>query len=81
LYHVVYPTASHTKAGYITVKAEDESYQVFSDGRFVGNTPAKLKAFEGNHLFEVKKPGWKDYRKEININDGDDLNLRAVLEK
>ena len=36
---------------------------------------------EGEHVVEVKKPGFKDYRKQIKISDGAELTLRAVLEK
>jgi len=69
------------KTGLVTVKAEDESYEIFVDGTFVGNTPAKVKLAEGAHVVEVKKPGFKDYRKQIKITEGSELSLRAVLEK
>jgi hypothetical protein len=29
----------------------------------------------------VKKPGFKDFRREVKITDAADLNLRAILEK
>ena len=57
------------------------SCEIFVDGRFVGNTPAKVKLAEGTHVVEVKKPGFKDYRKQINITEGSELSLSAVLEK
>ena len=69
------------KFGSVSVAAEDASFEVFADGVFVGNPPAKLKLSEGVHLIEVKKAGFKDYKKEINVSEGSDLNLRAVLEK
>ncbi len=73
------PTAS--KTGLVNVNAEDDSYEIFVDGAFVGNTPAKVKLAEGAHVVEVKKPGFKDYRKQIKITEGSELTLRAVLEK
>ena len=70
-----------SKSGFVNVKAEDDSYEIFVDGAFVGNTPAKVKLAEGSHAVEVKKAGFKDYRKQIKISAGSELTLRAVLEK
>jgi hypothetical protein len=70
-----------SKSGFVNVKAEDDSYEIFVDGAFVGNTPAKVKLAEGSHVVEVKKSGFKDYRKQIKISAGSELTLRAVLEK
>ena len=72
---------SPSKTGLVNVKADDESHEIFVDGAFVGNSPAKLKLAEGPHVVEVKKPGFKDYRKEIKVEEGSELTLRAVLEK
>jgi len=69
------------KTGILNVRAEDDSYDVLLDGEFVGNTPAKLKLNPGSHLIEVKKAGFKDFRKTIKITEGSELNLRAVLER
>lgn len=69
------------RAGSLTVTAGDEGCEVFVDGAFVGNSPAKLKLTEGAHIIQVKRAGFKDYKKEIKVADGSELNLRAVLEK
>jgi TPR repeat protein len=73
--------AGTSRTGLVQVTAADDSYEIFLDGAFVGNTPAKVKLTEGAHVIEVKKAGFKDYRKEINISEGSELTLRAVLEK
>jgi len=73
--------AAGGKTGSVIVKADDESSEVFVDGAFVGNAPARLKLAEGNHLIEVKLAGHKDYRKQIAVGDGAELNLKVVLEK
>jgi hypothetical protein len=65
----------------VTVKADDETCEVLADGAFVGNPPARLKLAEGTHIIEVKKPGYRDYRREIKVGAGADLTLRATLEK
>ena len=69
------------KTGFVTVKANDEHCEVFVDGAFVGNSPAKLKLPEGLHVVEVKKSGFKDYWRELKVMDGSDLTLTARLEK
>jgi TPR repeat protein len=73
------PGASRT--GFVNVSAADNACEVFVDGAFVGNTPARVKLTAGAHVIEVKKPGFKDYRREITITEGSDLTLRTVLEK
>ena len=76
------PAASESaKTGNVTLKAEDEQCEVFVDGAFVGNSPAKLKLPEGPHIVEVKKAGFKDYRRELKVMAGSDLTLSAALEK
>ena len=74
-------SAQASKTGLVNVMAADESYEIFVDGAFVGNTPAKVKLTEGAHVVEVKKSGFKDYRRQIKITEGSELTLRAVLEK
>jgi hypothetical protein len=74
-------SAKVLKTGLVSVNAEDDACEIFVDGSFVGNTPANVKLTEGAHVVEVKKPGFKDYRKQISISDGSELTLRAVLEK
>jgi TPR repeat protein len=75
------PGGTAAKAGFLNVKADDETYEVYLDGAFVGNAPAKLKLDPGQHLIEVKKQGFKDFKKEIKITEGSELSLRAVLER
>jgi TPR repeat protein len=73
--------ARASRTGLVNVSAVDDSYEIFVDGAFVGNTPAKVKLTEGAHIVEVKRAGFKDYRKQIKITEGSELTLRAVLEK
>jgi len=73
--------AGGARTGLVNVKAEDESCEIFVDGGFVGNTPARVKLAEGVHVVEVKKAGFKDYRKQIQITEGSELTLRAALAK
>lgn len=70
-----------TRTGQLLVKADDDMHEIFVDGAFVGNTPARLKLAEGPHVIEVKKPGFKDYRKQVQVAEGSELTLSAILEK
>jgi hypothetical protein len=70
-----------SKTGMVNVTANDDSCEIFVDGEFVGNAPAKVKLTEGAHVIEVKKSGFTDYRKQIKITEGSELSLRAVMEK
>ncbi len=67
--------------GSVLVKADDDTYEIFADGAFVGNAPARLRLTPGPHLIEVKKAGFNDFRKEIQVGAGSELTLRATLEK
>jgi TPR repeat protein len=69
------------KTGSVTVKARDEDCEVLVDGVFVGNSPAKLHLAEGPHVFEIRKPGFKAFRRELRVTAGSELNLNATLEK
>ena len=73
--------AAASKTGLVNVIAEESSGEIFVDGAFVGNTPARVKLTEGAHIVEVKKSGFQDYRKQIAITEGSELTLRVALEQ
>ena len=72
--------AASSTVGWLNVRAADNSAEIFVDGSFVGNAPAKLKLEPGTHLVEVKKSGFKEYRRQISISAGSELSLNASLE-
>jgi TPR repeat protein len=74
-------SSNEAKTGFVNVRGDDEACEVFADGAFVGNVPARLKLAEGAHVIEVKKAGFKDYRRELRVTEGSDLTLRATLLK
>jgi hypothetical protein len=63
------------------VASEANDCEVFVDGSFVGNTPAKLRLSEGAHSVEVKKVGYKTYKKDVTVSEGSELTLRPSLQK
>ena len=74
-------TGAAEPTGTVTVKAEDDSYEIYADGAFVRNTPAKIKLAAGAHLIEVKRTGYQDYQRQIQVSGGSELTLRATLER
>ncbi len=72
---------STANTGYVNVRADQDGCDIFVDGAFVGNSPAKLQLAEGSHVIEVKKTGYKDYRRELKVLAGSDLTLAPGLEK
>jgi len=72
---------SLVKTGLITITAADDTAEVLVDGKFKGNTPAKLKLTEGMHVIEVRKSGFKDYKREIEVTDGAEQSVKAILEE
>ena len=76
------PTAiASVSTGLVMVKADDDRSEVFVDGAFVGTSPATLKLAAGAHVVEVKRTGFKPYRRELQISAGAELNLKVDLEK
>jgi hypothetical protein len=73
--------AGVARTGLVNVKAGDADQEIFVDGAFVGNTPAKLKLAPGPHVIEVKKAGFKDYHRQVQVGEGSELTLNVVLEK
>jgi len=69
------------KQGTLTVDSVVTDCEVFVDGAFMGNTPAKLRLSEGAHSIEVKKDGYKSYKKDVTISEGSELTLRPSLQK
>lgn len=49
------------------------------DGLFVGNTPSTVSAAPGIHKISVKKKGFTDWNKTINVTDGS-VHIKAELE-
>jgi TPR repeat protein len=67
--------------GVVSVKAGDESCEVYVDGALVGNAPSKVRLAPGMHVILVRKAGFKDYRRELKVTSGAELSLNASMEK
>ncbi len=67
--------------GLVNVQAGEGFCEVFVDGNFFGNTPAKLTLEEGAHLVEVKGSGQRKYQRELQVPAGSEVKLQAVWEE
>ena len=65
----------------MNVKAEDDTYEIFVDGAFVGNTPAKVKLARRRSRGGSEEAGVQGLPEADQITEGSELTLRAVLEK
>jgi hypothetical protein len=54
--------------------------QLFVDGSPVGAIPARVEVAAGSHLIEVKKPGFKDYRDQATLAEGDQRSMVIELQ-
>ena len=50
------------------------------DGNFMGNTPSSVNLTSGSHQVVVKKKGFVDWNKTLNVTGGS-ISLNAELEQ
>ena len=74
-------SASAINTGSVTVKADDDTADIYLDGLLMGNSPAKFTVTPGSHVIVVKKPGFKDSTRQLQVTAGAELSLHIVLEK
>ena len=51
------------------------------DGKPQGRTPKTLTLSPGPHKITVKKPGYREWTRELLVLDGNRLKLKAELER
>jgi hypothetical protein len=64
----------------IKVLSEPGSADIEVDGAFVGNTPSTIQVLPGSHQLIVKKVGFKEWSRTVNVTGGD-INISAELQK
>lgn len=67
--------------GKLHVESFPDKSDVYIDGVRVGITTLDISIDEGEHVVEVKKEGYKTWRKTIQIRKGKETNIIANLEK
>jgi hypothetical protein len=66
----VVPIAPVAQASGITVDASAPNCDIEVDGSFVGSTPSTLNLAPGKHDILVKKAGYKDWTRSMNVASG-----------
>ncbi len=65
----------------IQLESDPSGADIELDGSFVGNTPSDVQVAEGDHVFTVKKTGFKDWERKMKVSGGSNVHLSAQLEK
>lgn len=63
----------------LTIDSDPSGADIEVDGNFVGNTPSTVKVGAGNHSVVVKKKGFADWSRKLNVTGGN-IHLSAELE-
>jgi hypothetical protein len=63
----------------VIVESTPSGADIEVDGAFVGNTPSTVSVAPGSHQIAVKKKGFADWTKTLNVTSGS-VHLNAELE-
>ena len=55
--------------------------EITLDGRYVGNTPSTVGVSTGTHVVVLFMPGFAQWKRELTVSSGSDLNVNATLQK
>ncbi|MCD4741003.1 MAG: PEGA domain-containing protein, partial [Desulfobacteraceae bacterium] len=69
------------REGLIIVYSHPENAKIFIQNREMGKTPRKFSLPEGSHTIEIRKKGYKLYKKQVHITPWKTLYVNAGLEK
>ncbi|MGA3210231.1 MAG: PEGA domain-containing protein [Terriglobales bacterium] len=67
--------------GKCNLQSVPDGADIAVDGNFGGNTPSALALAAGKHTITVSAKGFRTWEKEITINAGSEITLKATLEK
>jgi CRISPR/Cas system-associated exonuclease Cas4 (RecB family) len=73
------PTAAMTAQASLVIESTPPGADIEIDGAFVGNTPSTVSVASGSHRVTVKKKGFTDWSKTLNVSGGA-VHLNAELE-
>jgi hypothetical protein len=63
------------------IQSDPSSAEVYVDSSYVGNTPATLKLKSGQHTVRVTLSGFKDWSRDLTVQEGSEAHLKATLDK
>jgi hypothetical protein len=65
----------------LVLSSVPEGAEILLDNLLVGMTPSRLRVVAGSHRVVFRKPGFKDYQREITALKDSDLTVSAEMEK
>jgi PEGA domain len=68
-------------ASQISIKSTPDGADITVDGRYVGSTPSVIRLAAGDHEMEIAKPGFKAWKRKMNLTTGGQVTVDATLEK
>ncbi|WP_109489121.1 PEGA domain-containing protein [Occallatibacter savannae] len=74
------PTVPSVAQAILAIASTPAGADIELDGNFVGNTPSSVNLTSGSHQVVVKKKGFVDWTKTLNVTGGT-VNLTAELEQ
>ncbi len=74
------PTGAVTTQASLVIESAPPGADIEIDGAFVGNTPSTVSVAAGSHRVTVKKKGFTDWSKTLNVSGGA-VHLNAELEQ
>lgn len=55
--------------------------EITLDGRYMGNTPSTIGVSTGTHVVVLFMPGFAQWKRELTVSPGSELNVNATLQK
>jgi hypothetical protein len=74
------PAPPAAAQGSLAIDSKPSGADIEIDGAFVGNTPSTISAAPGSHKIVVKKKGFTDWTRTLNVTGGS-IHLNAELEQ
>ena len=75
------PAPGPVEKGIIHLASTPTGAGIFVNGRFVGQTPAKLRLAPGPHTIRLSLEGFKDWSQELEVLEGSEVTLQIDLTK
>ncbi len=73
------PATSPATEAVLMVESTPEGADIEVDGNFMGNTPSNLNISPGDHTITLKKKGFVDWNRKMNVS-GRNIHVNAELE-
>ncbi len=75
------PAPAAVEKGTITLSTNPSGASIFVDGRFVGQTPAKLRLAPGPHTIRLSLSGYPDWSQDLEVLEASEVTLQIELSK